>query len=99
MHLLRCCHDLLGRLAGDAHIQAVILGIVTFDLQFRQVVFVQQLCQCANERDICIMGVLSHINPRPLRRGRFVHVRFTRLYGMDRGMERREFTSGQGGQR
>jgi hypothetical protein len=46
--------------AADAHVQAVILGIVAFHLKLCQVVFVQQLGEGLDEGHVTVMGVFCH---------------------------------------
>jgi hypothetical protein len=65
MHML-WGHDLLGRLAADAHVQAVILGIVPLDLKFSQIVIIEQFCEGADKSHIGVMSVFGHFVPQPV---------------------------------
>ena len=53
--------DLLWGFTADAHIQAVILGVIPLDLQFGQIVFIQQLGERLDKSHIGVMGVFCHI--------------------------------------
>ena len=55
------CQKLLRRLAADAHVQAVIFGIIPLNLQFSQVIFVQQLGERTDKSHIGVMGVFCHV--------------------------------------
>ena len=50
-----------GNLARNTHIQAVVITVITFDLQFGQVVVAQHFGQCLDKGHVCFVSFVFHL--------------------------------------